>query len=53
MKAGGGSKIIEKNRSRRTIKKSEERRRVEYSIISYEVVAAFIIIFGMCKKKGI
>ncbi len=53
MKARGGSKIVEMNKSRRQIEKSKERRSVQYSIIGYKVTIAFIIIFVMCKKEGV
>jgi hypothetical protein len=53
MKSRGGSKIVEKNRSRRGIEKNKERKNVEYSTVSYKFVTAFIIIFGMCKREGI
>jgi hypothetical protein len=33
MKGGGGSKIVEKNKSRRIVEKSKEKRCVEYSTI--------------------
>jgi hypothetical protein len=36
MKAGGGKKIVEKNKSRRGIEKSRERN-VEYSAVGYKV----------------
>jgi hypothetical protein len=52
MKVGGGSEIVEHNRSRRGIEKSRDRS-VEYSIVGYKVVAPFIIIFEMCKREGI
>jgi hypothetical protein len=53
MKVGGGSKIVEKNRSKRGVEKSKERRCVEYSIIGCKVVATFMIIFGMCRRKNV
>jgi hypothetical protein len=53
MKARGGSRIVEKNRSRRGVKKSKEKRCIEYSAIGYKVIVAFIIIFGMCKREGV
>jgi hypothetical protein len=53
MKAKGGRRIIEKNRSRRGVEKSKERMSVEYLTIGCKVVAAFIIIFGMCRREGI
>jgi hypothetical protein len=53
MKAGGGSGIVEKNRSRRVVEESKERRHVEYLVVSYEVTVAFINIFGMCKREGV
>ncbi len=52
MKAGGGSGIIEKNKNRRGVEKSRERT-VEYLIISYKVIATFIIIYGMCKRESV
>jgi hypothetical protein len=53
MKVGGRSRIVEKNRNRRVIEKNKERRRVEYSAIRFEVATAFIIIFGMCRRKNV
>jgi hypothetical protein len=53
MKARGGSKIVEKNKSRRGVEKSRKRRHVEYSAVGCEVVVAFIIIFRMCRRKNI
>jgi hypothetical protein len=53
MKATRGSKFIKMNRSRRAIEKSIKRRCVEYSTIGCEVVATFIIIFGMCRREGV
>jgi hypothetical protein len=53
MKARGGSKIVEKNKSRRGVEKSRKRRRVEYLVVCCKVVAAFIIIFKMCRRKNI
>jgi hypothetical protein len=53
MKVGKGSNIIEKNKSRRGVEKSKEKMTVEYSAIGCKVTATFIIIFGMCKRKGI
>jgi hypothetical protein len=53
MKVGGRSKIIEKNKSRRGVEKSRERRCVEYSTIGCKVVATVIIIFKMCRREGI
>jgi uncharacterized membrane protein len=50
--AGGGSGVIEKNRSRRRIEKSKKRS-VEYIVVGYKVAVAIIIIFKMCKKEGI
>ncbi len=38
MKARGGSKIIEKNKIKRGVEKSKERRRVEYLAVGYKVV---------------
>jgi hypothetical protein len=52
MKARGGSGIVEKNRSRRGVKKSKNKS-VEYSTIGYKVTVTFIIIFGMCRREGI
>jgi hypothetical protein len=51
MKVGGGSGIVEKKRNRRAIEKSREKRHVEYLAVGYDVITAFIIIFGMCKRK--
>jgi len=53
MKVGGGSGIVKKNRSKRRIEKSRERRNVEYSTIGCKVAIAFIIIFKMCRREGI
>jgi hypothetical protein len=52
MKVGGGSEIVEKNRSRRGVEKSRERS-VEYSAIGYKVTITFIIMFKMCRMEGI
>jgi hypothetical protein len=52
MKAGGGCEIVEKNRNKIGVEKSKKRRHVEYLVVSYKVVAAFIIIFGMCRREG-
>jgi hypothetical protein len=52
-KAGGRTKTIEKDRNRKGVEKSIKRRHVEYSTDGCKVAAAFIIIFGMCKKEGI
>jgi hypothetical protein len=51
MKAGGGSGIVEMNKSRRRVEK-RRKRSVEYSIVGYKVIASFII-FKMCKREGI
>jgi hypothetical protein len=53
MKVGGGSGIVEKNKSRRVVNENKEKRCVEYSVVGYEVTVAFIIIFGMCKREGV
>jgi hypothetical protein len=53
MKARRGTRIIEKNRSRKGVEKSIERKHVEYLVDGCKVVATFIIIFEMCKKVGI
>jgi hypothetical protein len=53
MKVGRRSKIVEKNRSRRGVAKSSEKRCVEYSTIGCDVVIAFIIIFKMCRREGV
>ncbi len=53
MKVGGGSKIVEKNNNRKGVEKSKEKRCVEYSIVGCKVVAAFIIIFKMCRRVGV
>ncbi len=53
MKVGGGSGIIEKNKNRKGVEKSRERRSVEYSIVGYKVITAFIIIFKMCRREGV
>jgi hypothetical protein len=52
MKARGGSEILEKNRSRRGVEKNKKRS-VEYSVVGYKVIVAFIIIFGMCRREGV
>jgi hypothetical protein len=51
-KARGGSKIVEKSRSRRGVEESKERN-VEYLVVGCKVVIALIIIFRMCKREGI
>jgi hypothetical protein len=53
MKARGRSIIIEKNRIGKGVEKSKERRHVEYSVVSYKVAIAFIIIFEMCRRKNL
>jgi hypothetical protein len=53
MKARGGRRIVEKNKSRRGVEKSRKKRCVEYSAISYKVVVTFIIIFEMCRREGV
>jgi hypothetical protein len=53
MKVGKGNKIVEKNRSRRGIEKSRERTNVEYSTVGCKVIVTFIIMFRMCRRKGI
>jgi len=53
MKAKRGSSIVENNKSRRGVEKSKKRRNVEFSIVSYKVATAFIIIFGMFRREGI
>ncbi len=52
MKVGGGSEIVEKNKSKRGVEKSKERN-VEYLVIGYKVAVAFVIIFKMCKREGV
>jgi hypothetical protein len=52
VKAGGGRWIVDKNWSRRAIKKSRKRS-VEYLAFGCKVVATFIIIFGMCRREGV
>jgi hypothetical protein len=52
MKVGGGSEIVEKNRSIRGVMKSKKRS-VEYLVVGYKVVVMLIIIFGMCKREAI
>jgi hypothetical protein len=52
MKAKGGSGIVEKNIGGRGIEKNRKRTIVEYSIISYRVIATFFIIFKMCRKES-
>jgi hypothetical protein len=52
MKVGGGSEIVEKNRSRRGVEKNKKRI-VEYSAIGYKVTVTFIIMFKMCRREGI
>jgi hypothetical protein len=46
----GGSKIVEKNRSRKGIENSRMRS-VEYSTIGYKVIVALIIIVKMSKRE--
>jgi len=53
MKAGRGNEIIEKNKSRRGVDNSKERRLVEYSAIGCKVTTMFIINVKMCKREGI
>jgi hypothetical protein len=53
MKAGGGSGILEKNRSRRGVEKRKEKGPVEYSVVSCKLVVAFIVIFGMWRRKSV
>jgi hypothetical protein len=53
MNARGRSTIIEKNRNKRGVEKSRVKRNVEYSNVGYKVVAAFIIIFKMCRRECI
>jgi hypothetical protein len=53
MKAKRGSGIVEKNKSRKTVDKSNKRRCVEYSTIGYEIVATFNIIFRMRRRKNV
>jgi hypothetical protein len=52
MKAGRGSGIVEKNRSKKGVEKSREKS-VEYSTVGYKVTATFIIIFRRCRREGI
>jgi hypothetical protein len=52
MKVGGGSGIVENNRSKKGVEKSRKKS-VEYSIVGYKVTATFIIIFRMCRREGI
>jgi hypothetical protein len=52
MKVGGGSEIVEKNKSKRGVEKNRERN-VEYLVVGYKVTVAFIIIFKMCKREGV
>jgi hypothetical protein len=52
MKVGGGSILVEKNKSRKGVEKNIKRS-VEYSIVGCKVVIAFIIIFGMCRREGV
>jgi hypothetical protein len=52
MKVGGGSKIVEKNKSRKGVEKNRKIRCVEYSTVGYKVVTTFIIIFKMCRRKS-
>jgi hypothetical protein len=51
MKVGKGSEIIEKNKSRRGVKKSRERRHVEYLVVGCKVIVAFIIIIGSYSEE--
>jgi len=53
MKGRGEGEIVDKNKSRRGVEKSKERRSVEYSIVGCKVIAAFIIIFEMCRREGV
>jgi hypothetical protein len=53
MKARGGSKIVEKNKNKKGVENSKERRRVEYSTVGFKVATAFVIIVGMCKREGV
>jgi hypothetical protein len=53
MKLGRGNKIVENNRNRKQVEKSKKKRSVEYSIVGYKVVVAFIIIFKMCKRDSV
>jgi hypothetical protein len=52
MKAGGGSGIVEMNKSRRRVEK-RRKRNVEYSIVGYKVVASFIIFKNVQKGRHI
>jgi hypothetical protein len=42
----GESEIVEKNRSRRGVERSRERRHVEFSIVGYKVVILATLTFG-------
>jgi hypothetical protein len=53
MKARGGNIIVDKNKSKRGVENSKNRRIVEYLAIGYKVFATFIIIFKMCRREGI
>jgi len=53
MKLGGGSEIVENNRSRRQVEKRKKRKSGKYSTIDCKVVTAFIIIFRMCRREGV
>jgi hypothetical protein len=44
---------LRKNRSKRGVEKSKEKRSDEYLVVNYKVVATFIVIFGMCRKEGV
>jgi hypothetical protein len=53
MKAGVGSGIVKKNKSRRVVEKRKEKKCFKYSTIGCKVVATFIIIFGECRRENI
>jgi hypothetical protein len=53
MKARRGRIIVEKNRIRRGVEKSKEKRNVEYLVVRYKVTVTFIIIFRMCRRECI
>jgi hypothetical protein len=44
---------LKKTKVEEELRKSIERRSVEYSIVGCKVTVTFIIIFGMCKKEGV
>jgi hypothetical protein len=53
MKTRGRNRNTMKNKTKRRVEKSEERRCVEYSVVGCKVVVAFSNIFGMCRRESI